>query len=197
MTCAPIVYNIFNRPSETLRVFDRIREARPEKLLIIADGPRSSRPGEAALCQETRDVLGRVDWPCQVLTNFAESNMGCGRRVASGLDWAFEQVEEAILLEDDCLPDPSFFPYCSQLLERYRAHDRIMMISGNNFQNGVSRTSASYYFSQFQRCWGWATWRRAWRHCDFAMQQWRRAPNLSMLKALANNAAIERLWRQC
>jgi hypothetical protein len=196
MTCAPIVFNIFNRPSETFRVFDRIREARPEKLLVVADGPPPSRPEEVALCHETREVLDRVDWPCQVLTNFAETNMGCGRRIASGLDWAFEQVENAILLEEDCLPDPSFFPYCSELLERYRADERIMMISGNNFQNGVSRTRDSYYFSQFQRVWGWATWRRAWRHYDFEMQQWRRTPNLNMLKELAKNSAIERYWRQ-
>jgi hypothetical protein len=197
MMCPAIVFLIFNRPSETLRVFERIREARPEKLLVVADGPRSSRPEEAALCRQTREVLDGVNWPCQVLTNFAETNMGCGRRVASGLNWAFEQVEEAILLEDDCLPDLSFFPYCGELLERYRADERIMMISGNNFQNGASRTSDSYYFSRFPRCWGWATWRRAWRHYDFVMKDWRRAPNLRLLEELANNSELARYWRQC
>jgi len=162
MTCTPIVFLIFNRPLETMRVFDKIREVRPEKLLVVADGPRSSRPGEAALCRQTRAVLDRVDWPCQVLTDFADTNMGCGRRIASGLEWAFEEVEEAIIVEDDCLPDPSFFPYCDELLERYRSDERIMMISGNNFQNGASRTSDSYYFSHLPQIWGWATWRRGW-----------------------------------
>lgn len=197
MMCPAVVFLIFKRPAETFRVFERIREARPEKLLVVADGPRSSRPGEAALCRQTREVLDRVDWPCQVHTNFAETNMGCGRRVASGLDWAFEQVEEAIILEDDCLPDLSFFPYCDELLERYRADERIMMISGNNFQNGASRTSDSYYFSQLPHCWGWATWRRAWRHYDYVMKDWRRAPNLSLLKELANNSGLAGYWRQC
>ncbi len=184
MTCPTTVFLIFNRPAETFRVFDAIREARPEKLLIVADGPRPTRPGEAALCNETREVLDRVDWSCQVLSNFAETNMGCGRRVASGLDWAFEQVEEAIILEDDCLPDSSFFPYCGELLERYRADERIMMISGNNFQNGASRTADSYYFSQLPHCWGWATWRRAWRHYDFVMQDWRGGRNRGLVKEL-------------
>jgi hypothetical protein len=197
MMCPPIIFLIFNRPAETFSVFERMREARPEQLLIVADGPRSNRPGEAALCRQTREVLERVDWPCEVLTNFAETNMGCGRRVASGLDWAFEQVEEAIILEDDCLPDPSFFRYCGELLERYRADERIMMISGNNFQNGASRTADSYYFSQLPHCWGWATWRRAWQHYDFAMRDWRRAPNLTLLQELADNSELERYWRQC
>jgi hypothetical protein len=197
MTCPPIVFLIFNRPTETFRVFERIREARPETLLIVADGPRTSRPGEAALCRDTRAVRDRVDWPCEVLTNFAETNMGCGRRIASGLDWAFAQVEEAIILEDDCLCDLSFFRYCGELLERYRADERIMMISGNNFQNGNSRTPDSYYFSQIPHCWGWATWRRAWRHYDYEMHDWRRAPDLGLVKARAASPALERYWRNC
>jgi len=193
----PIIFFIFNRPAETSRVFERIREARPEKLLIIADGPRSSRPGEAALCRHTREILDRVDWPCEVLTNFADTNLGCGRRVASGLDWAFEQVEEAIILEDDCLPDPSFFPYCAELLERYRNDERIMMISGNNFQDGASRTPDSYYFSRFAHCWGWATWRQAWRLFDFQMRDWTQRRRTRWLKSVAQNLVLERYWARC
>jgi len=196
MTCTPIVFLIFNRPLETMRVFDKIREVRPEKLLVVADGPRSSRPGEAALCRQTRAVLDRVDWPCQVLTDFADTNMGCARRIASGLEWAFEEVEEAIIVEDDCLPDPSFFPYCDELLERYRSDERIMMISGNNFQNGASRTSDSYYFSHLPQIWGWATWRRAWRHFDFAMSDWPQRRDSGWIKAVAKNPELDRRWRQ-
>ncbi len=181
----PIIFFIFNRPAETFRVFERIREARPEKLLIVADGPRSSRAGEAALCRQTREILDRVDWPCEVLTNFADTNMGCGRRIAGGLDWAFEEVEEGIIVEDDCLPDPSFFRYCAKLLDRYRADERVMMISGDNFQNGVSRTSDSWYFSQLRHCWDWATWRRAWRHFDFAMSDWPQRRASQWIKTVA------------
>lgn len=156
-----IVFLIFNRPEETARTFAAIKAARPSTLLVVADGPRLDRAGEQELCARTRTVIDGVDWPCEVLRNFADANIGCGRRVSSGLDWAFSQVDEAVILEDDCLPDPSFFPYCDELLERYRTDERIMMVSGNNFQNGASRTWDSYYFSRLPHCWGWATWRRA------------------------------------
>ena len=145
----------------------------------------------------TRAIIDGVDWPCEVLRNFAETNMGCGKRVASGLDWAFRLVDEAIILEDDCLPDPSFFRYCAELLERYRADERIMMISGDNFQNGASRTPDSYYFSQFPRCWGWATWRRAWQLYDFTMPEWPQRREMRWLKPFARNSALERYWAQC
>jgi hypothetical protein len=197
MTCPPIVFLIFNRPEQTARTFAAIRAARPAKLLIVADGRRPDRVGERELCARTRAIIDGVDWPCAVLRNFADANMGCGKRVSSGLDWAFGQVEEAIILEDDCLPDPSFFPYCGELLERYRADERIMMISGNNFQNGASRTPDSYYFSQLPHCWGWATWRRAWRHYDFAIQEWQQRRNVGLLKKFAGNSVLERYWQQC
>lgn len=145
----------------------------------------------------TRAVIDGVDWPCEVLRNFADTNMGCGRRVSSGLDWAFNQVAEAIILEDDCLPDPSFFPYCDELLERYRADERIMMVSGNNFQNGASRTSDSYYFSRLPHCWGWATWRRAWQLYDFSMPDWPLRREARWLKTIARDSALERYWAQC
>jgi hypothetical protein len=193
----PIVFLIFNRPEPTARTFAAIRAARPGKLLVVADGSRPDRAGEEELCAHTRAIIDGVDWPCEVLRNFAETNMGCGRRVASGLDWAFEQVEEVIILEDDCLPDPSFFPYCGELLERYRADERIMMISGDNFQNGATRTPHSYYFSQLPHCWGWATWRRAWRQYDFTIKDWRQRRDRSLIKAAANNAALAHYWEQC
>lgn len=197
MIHSPVVFLIFNRPEQTARIFATIRAARPARLLVVADGPRPGRAGEEELCRKTRSVLDGVDWPCDVLRNFSDINMGCGRRVSSGLDWAFAQVEEAIILEDDCLPDPSFFPYCVELLERYRSDERIMMISGNNFQNGASRTPNSYYFSQFTHCWGWATWRRAWQHYDFTMSEWRQRRSTQRIKAIAKNPELELRWRQC
>ncbi len=193
----PIVFLIFNRPEQTARTFAAIRAARPPTLLVVADGPRPDRAGEQELCARTRAVIDGVDWPCQVLRNFADTNMGCGKRVSSGLDWAFGQVDEAGILEDDCLPDPSFFPYCAELLERYRTDERIMMISGDNFQNEASRTSDSYYFSRLPHCWGWATWRRAWRHYDFTMADWPQRREARWLKPIARNATLERYWARC
>jgi FkbM family methyltransferase len=168
----PVVFLIFRRPETTAQVFAEIARARPPKLLVVADGPRADRPGEAEKCAAARAIIEQVDWPCEVLTNYADSNMGCARRVSSGLDWAFSLVEEAIILEDDCLPHPTFFRYCEELLERYRDDERIMVVSGDNFQQGRWRTEDSYYFSRYPHCWGWASWRRAWQHYDHEMRLW-------------------------
>ena len=179
----PIAFIIFNRPSVTAEVFEAIRSVRPKRLLVIADGPRSDieHPDqEAQLVAQTRQIIETVDWECEVLTNFANENMGCKQRVATGLDWAFEQAEELIVLEDDCLPCPTFFPYCEQLLERFRDDPRVMMISGDNFQD-QSRTEASYYFSRWAHIWGWASWRRAWQHFDLELSSW---PSLKQSRRL-------------
>jgi hypothetical protein len=197
MTCPPIAFLIFNRPEQTARTFAAIRGARPAELLVVADGPRPDRAGERELCARVRAIIDGVDWPCRVLRNFAETNMGCGKRVSSGLDWVFGQVKEAVVLEDDCLPDPSFFPYCAELLERYHTDERIMMISGNNFQNGAKRTRDSYYFSRFPHCWGWATWRRAWQLLDLEMRDWPQRRHRRWLKPIARNPALECYWAQC
>ncbi len=168
----PVALIIFNRPDTTKRVFEAIREAKPPKLLVIADGPRADRPGEAEKCAATRAIIGSVDWECEVLTNYSDVNLGCKIRVSSGLDWVFSEVEEAIILEDDCLPEPSFFPFCEELLERYRDDSRIAVISGLNLQFGRQRTDYSYYFSIYNHCWGWASWRRAWENFDYDMKLW-------------------------
>jgi len=170
MSDTPIVFLIFNRPDLTARVFAAIREARPRTLLIVSDGPRSTHPDDAAKVAATRAIVEKVDWPCTVLKDYAADNLGCMVRVSSGLTWAFKQVEEAIILEDDCLPHPSFFRYCSNLLERYRDDARVMHIGANNFQNGIRRTPHSYYFSKISHIWGWATWRRAWQLYDVNLQ---------------------------
>jgi hypothetical protein len=168
----PVAFLVFNCPDTTIRVFEEIRCARPPKLLVVADGPRADRPGEADKCQAVRAVIETVDWPCEVLKNYSDVNLGCKIRVSSGLDWVFEQVEEAIILEGDCLPHPTFFRFCEELLETYRDDERIGMISGDNFQFGRKRGDASYYFSRYNHIWGWASWRRAWQHYDRNMAIW-------------------------
>lgn len=168
----PVAFIIFNRPESTARVFAAIAKAMPAKLLVIADGPRDNRPGEAERCAATRRILDSVDWPCEVLTNFAPHNLGCRRRVSSGIDWVFSVVPEAIFLEDDCLPDPTFFRFCEEMLDRYRSDERVMHIGGANFQRGAASSRSSYYFSRHFHVWGWASWRRAWRHYDVDMRAW-------------------------
>lgn len=169
----PVAFVIFNRPDTTEIVFAEIAKAKPPKLLVIGDGPRLDRPGEAEKVAACRAIIERVNWDCEVLTNYSEINLGCGKRPASGFDWVFQQVEEAIILEDDCLPHPSFFRYCEELLERYRDDQRIAVISGDNFQFGYRRNDDSYYFSKYVYPWGWASWRDRWQGSyDYAMSAW-------------------------
>ena len=184
-----VVFIVFNRPEVTQRVFDRIAAARPEKLLLIADGPRSYRSTDIPNVALVREIVSKVDWPCEVYRNFVEENLGCRKRVSSGLDWAFGIVEDAIILEDDCLPDRSFFAFCQSLLDRYRTDERVMHIGGGNFQNGIRRSAESYYFSKYPHVWGWATWRRAWRHYDLAMKRW---PELRTSGWLGTICALQR-----
>jgi hypothetical protein len=193
-TVPPILFLIFNRPDLTQRVFDRIREARPPKLFIAADGPRADRPHEAQLCQETRAVVEQVDWDCEVHTLFREQNLGCRRAVSSAIDWFFAQVEAGIILEDDCLPDLSFFPYCAELLERYRDDERVMMISGCNFHDQSHLPDQSYYFIGIYHIWGWATWRRAWAHYDITLSQWPTLRETDWLKGWLNSDDTARVW---
>lgn len=163
---APVVLVIFRRPDSTRRVMSSIRQARPTKLLIIADGPRPDRVDEAKKCAAARAIVEQVDWDCEVLTNYSDVNMGCKKRLSTGLDWVFENVEEAIILEDDCLPHASFFNFCEELLNYYRDDQRVMHIAGNNFSLPGSILQESYYFSRLTYIWGWATWRRAWQYYD-------------------------------
>lgn len=191
----PVAFMIFNRPDFTARVFAEIARARPSKLLVVADGPRFNRPGEAKKVAATRAIVEQVDWPCEVLKNYAETNLGCKRRVSSGLDWVFQTVEEAIILEDDCLPHPTFFRFCEELLEKYRNDERVMHISGSNFQFGRSRGEGSYYFSRYTHIWGWASWLRAWRHFDVQMGQWTCVEDQEMFLRDFANPAEKRFWK--
>jgi hypothetical protein len=163
----PIAFLIFNRPDTTLKVFKEIEKARPSKLLIVADGPRSSKPGEDEKCAATRAIINQVSWDCEVFTNYSEINLGCKKRVSSGLNWVFSMVEEAIILEDDCLPNSSFFRFCEELLEKYRYDERVGIISGTNLAE--RHASDSYYFSCYPHIWGWASWRRVWSNYDAEM----------------------------
>lgn len=172
MTSTPVLMFVFNRPDLARRTAEAIRDAHPPLVLIVADGPRPDRPNDIGLCRETRQAVDEIDWPCEVLRNYAGNNLGCGVRVSSGISWAFEHVESAIILEDDCVPSPSFFGFCDQLLARYRDNDEIMHIGGTNMVPGHLCGRASYRFSKYPHIWGWATWKRAWERYDFRMSAW-------------------------
>ena len=166
----PVLFLIFNRPDTTQKVFNAVRQAKPKKLFVAADGPREDRKGEKEKCEQARRIIEQVDWDCEVKTLFRDKNLGCKIAVSSAIDWFFENVEEGIILEDDCLPSQSFFWFCQELLEHYRNDTRIMHISGNNFQFGHKRGEGTYYFSKYSHIWGWATWRRGWKCFDVNMK---------------------------
>jgi hypothetical protein len=191
----PVVMMVFNRPDLTRLAFREVAETKPRKLLVIADGPRASRPGEDLLCSQVCSIFKGVDWPCEVLTHFADSNLGCRERVISGLTWAFSQVEEAIILEDDCLPDQTFFVFCQELLERYRGDSRVSMISGHNCLPSRIKSNYSYHFSRVPHTgWGWATWCSAWQRYDRNLENWETVKQDGILSEIYSRNAEAEYW---
>ena len=162
LLATPVLLLAFNRPDTTARVFEAIRQARPARLYVAADGPRASRAGEAERCAEVRRIATAVDWPCRVQTFFREENLGCKRGVGTAIDWFFRQEERGIVLEDDCLPSRSFFRFAEELLERFKDDPRVFAIQGNFFGSDPTPRS-SYLFSRMFYMWGWASWADRWR----------------------------------
>lgn len=160
-----VLFVVFNRPDTTKQVFEAIRKAKPPRLYVAADGPRLNTPNDIEKTREVREIiLQNIDWDCEVKTLFRGKNIGCKEAVSGAISWLFEHEESGIILEDDCLPHPDFFIFCDTLLTKYADDERIAVITGNNFQNGIKRGDASYYFSKYNHVWGWATWRRAWKN---------------------------------
>lgn len=191
----PVALLIFNRPEATRRVAAQIAKARPPKVLIFADGPRPGHPTDEEQTRLTRAVIDEIAWPCEVLKNYSTINLGTKHRPASGLDWVFGAVEEAIFLEDDCLPHLSFFRFCDELLEKYHDDERVMMVSGNNFMRDRKLSSDSYLFVHYIGIWGWATWRRAWRHYDADLHLWKSLRETPFLSDILGNDAEVELYR--
>jgi len=192
----PVALLIFNRPDTTERVFAEVARARPHKFFVVADGPRPDRPQDVEKCAAARAIIERVDWECDVFKNYSDVNLGCGRRPATGISWVFEQVEEAIILEDDCVPHPTFFRFCEELLERYRDHEKVMMIAGSNDWFGHGRTAYSYRFSRHVWNWGWATWRRAWQHYDIKIISWPEFRKTSWLRDILGHPSAVEYWQK-
>lgn len=190
----PVLFMIFNRPDTTQQVFNTIKQAKPKQLFVAADGPREGKEGEKEKCEQTRKVIEQVDWDCEVKTLFGDKNLGCKIGVSSAIDWFFENVEEGIILEDDCLPSQSFFWFCQELLKYYRSDTRIMHISGDNFQFGRIRGEGSYYFSKYAHVWGWATWKRAWRHFDVSMKSFKKFKTENQIENIFKINQQKRYW---
>jgi hypothetical protein len=191
----PVALLVFNRPAETERVFARIRQAAPSRLLIVADGPRPDRAEDAARCAAVRHIVAQVDWPCAVEHQFADTNLGCRRRVSSGLDWVFARCERAIILEDDCLPASTFFRFCDEMLAHFANDTRVMHVGGSNFGLAPQSYPHSYAFSCLNHIWGWATWRRAWRYYDVTLAAWPTLDQEAWLAARVLHRPAVDTWR--
>lgn len=190
----PVLLLIFNRPDLTEQVMDRIRKVEPSQLFVAADGPRTGVPEDPERCEQAREVATQVDWDCEVHTLFRDENLGLKEAVSSAISWFFEHVEAGIILEDDCVPHPTFFPYCAALLERYRNDKRVMVVSGNNFQSENRTYPGSYYFSVYNHCWGWATWEEAWVTYDGGISDWPSLRNTSWLEGWLGSDREAQYW---
>ncbi len=188
----PILLILFNRLDTTQQVFAKIREIQPPYLYISADGPREGNNDDEIKCEKVRKyILENIDWKCDVKTLFQEKNLGCGLNPATAITWFFENVEQGIILEDDCVPSISFFRYCEELLDKYKNEERIGMISGNNFFELKKLPKESYLFS-YGNIWGWAAWRRSWKYFDMEMKQWNEPDVRNRIKMLIKNDKIFR-----
>lgn len=190
----PILFLIFNRPEITLQVFHAIRYVKPSYLYIAADGPRKNKEGEEQKCNSAREIVSQIDWKCEVKYLLRDTNLGCKTAVSSAINWFFSHVEEGIILEDDCLPDPSFFWYCESLLTYYRNNETIMHISGVDFQPEENKTNQSYYYSKYPLIWGWATWRRAWASYDVTMNDYLNKNIVNKIKKKLKNKKVVKFW---
>lgn len=189
---SPIVFIIFNREDTASEVFKIIKQVQPPELFVIADGARQNKTGEQERVEKTRAIINGVDWVCRVYKNFSETNLGCRRRISSGLDWVFSITDRAIILEDDCCANISFFKFCDELLEKYASNEEIMMISGNN--NSLTECTESFYFTNYFHIWGWATWRRAWIKNEINMESWPENKKNGLLKNIFNKRSEIYYW---
>jgi len=168
----PLLFIVFNRPETTKIVFDEIKKLKPNKLFIAADGPRPGNENDRIRCIEVRRITKNIDWKCDVERLYRNKNMGCGAAVSSAINWFFEKVDKGIILEDDCLPDKSFFTFAEEMLEKYKDNPKVMQITGDNFIRNSGNNKDHYMMSSYPHIWGWATWKRAWRKYDFNMKIW-------------------------
>jgi len=183
----PVAMIFFNRPDQLKKVFECVKKAAPSVLFLIQDGARDSKPSDAEKILKCREVVKDIDWECDVYTDYSEKNLGCGERISSGITEAFRKVDRLIILEDDCVPSDSFFPFCKEMLEKYKADERIYMITGMNHLNGYNETDSDYFFAKVGSIAGWATWKRFWDKVDFKMKNVENKETLRLIKLCSQN----------
>jgi hypothetical protein len=190
----PVLFLIFKKPDTTKKVFEQIRKAKPKRLFVAANGPRPDKEEEVEKCQKAREIVNFVDWDCELKTLFRNNYLSCKISISSAIDWFFENVEEGIILEDDCLPSQSFFWFCQELLNYYRNDIRIMHIAGTNFEFNRKRGEGTYYFSKYCYIWGWATWKRAWKYFDVNMTNFEKFKTENQINNIFKIKQQQKYW---
>ena len=193
----PLLIIGFNRPDHLRVLIDRLRVIAPRNIYVAIDGPRPDRAGESVQVEQCRDLVKEIDWDANVRTLFQEANLGCGLGVSTAISWFFDHESRGIILEDDIIPDPSFFPFCIELLDRYESDERVFAISGCNFVplEGITRPDDAYRFSQVPHIWGWATWRRSWSQHRLDISDWRsRLPLRTLFRRVHGSAPALAYW---
>lgn len=184
----PILFLIFNRPEPAERVFSQIRKVKPRHLFVAADGPRPDYPDDKQKCEQARKVITTIDWACELHTLYRDTNLGCGKAVSEALEWFFSYHEKCIIIEDDVLPDISFFHFANEMLEKYKDDKRIFNIIGTNIFSNWKSDQYDYFFSKSFSAWGWATWRRSFKQFDLHIKSW---PEIKKNEILRNTALNE------
>lgn len=169
----PVVVVVFNRVSMAEKMMVELKKIQPSKLFVISDGARKNVPGESERVEQVRSIFKKLSWPCEVFRNYADENMGCDLRVPSGLDWVFQYVDRAVILEDDCIPAEQFFIFAENMLEKYQNDLRVMMIAGSNMAPAYPIVDCCSFTARTYT-WGWATWKRAWDHYCPDDSEWKR-----------------------
>lgn len=195
MFTKPVVVVIYNRPEKVRTLMTVIARVRPERLFLIADGPKAGSTEDSARTQAAlAEFRNSINWQCEVLEEVSSENLGCGKRISSGLDWVFSQVNEAIVLEDDCIPGPDFFEFCAKMLDEFRDDLTVGVVSGSNFLPPSPLRDADFFVSKYAHVWGWATWRRTWEKYDFNLEEWPDDRSRVFNNAPAFNAKSRRYW---
>jgi len=191
-----ILLIIFNRPETTNKVFEKIKSVKPSRFYIASDGPRNRHQADIEKVRKAREIINKVDWPCEIKTLFRDKNLGCKKGVSSAITWFFKNEEKGIILEDDCVPNLDFFSFCENILNTYVEDNRISVITGDNFQDGKWRGDGSYYFSKYNHCWGWASWKRAWINYQGDINFWPEWKNSIAWKKFMPDKVERKYWQK-
>lgn len=202
-TPPPVLLVVFNRPDVTARALAALRSIEPPTMFVAADGPRAGHPGDAANCAKVRDLIGTIDWPCEVHRLEHDENLGLQVAMVTAVDWFFANVDRGVVLEDDCLCHPDFFALAEVVLDRHADDPSVAFVTATNLAPDRSFGDGSWFYASGGNVWGWATWRRAWSGHRTVIERWgavrddvarRPSPVARSLVRKADEAAARGVW---